>query len=246
MRGTFFLEGTEIILTTKEESWFQGDMVHTEIEIKGNPSEKGHYNFGLYLCDLKKLKKKDAGCLKEAIETHSFSDLKESNQFNFKLSAKAPISDGATNLCLFVGDDKDPLKGGLLQLTVHPWKPLTELLSLFENFERFKVKSIKNKKDKLSITLIPPGSKELGNIEGLSLLVHRNPEDGLEFEFEFKIKKLTYDAGQVQAKTEKLKIKKSLGKKDIFSFGDALNQDGLLNFFREVLKETPLIGGRDA
>lgn len=238
MRGTFFLEGTEIILTTQEESWGQGDKVHTTLEVKADPKAKAHFSYGLYLCDLRKLKKKDKSCLKEVIEVHSFSDLSESNTIEFNLSHHAPISDGATGLCLFVGNSEDPLSGGILQLNVIPWKPITELLSLFENFERFKIKSIKNKKDKLGVTLVPPGSKEYGNIEGLTLVLQRTEEDGIKFEFEFKIKKLAYEAGQVQAKSDKQKIKKELKKKDIFSFGDALNQDGLLNFFKEVLNET--------
>ncbi|MCR9206266.1 MAG: hypothetical protein NXH75_16920 [Halobacteriovoraceae bacterium] len=238
MRGTFFLEGTELILTTKKESWGQGDKIETTLEIKGDPQNQSHFTYGLYLCDLRKLKKKDKACLKEAVEVHSFSDLSTANEIPFTLSPSAPISDGATGLCLYVGDPNEPLTGGILQLSVIPWKAITEILSLFENFLRFKVKSIKNKKDKLAVVLVPPGSKEYGNIDGLTLSLQRNQEDGIKFDFEFKIKKLAYEDGQVQSKTEKQTIKKELSKKDIFSFGDALNQDGIINFFKEVLSET--------
>jgi len=239
MRGTFFLKGTEMVLTTELESWYQGDSCETTLHLKGDTSNLDGFEYGLYVCDLKKLKKKDATCL-EPVESKSLSELKpqEENKISFELDENAPISDGAKTLCLFVGDPKSPIDGGLLQMTVHPWKPVTEMLGLFENFERFKIKSLKNKKDKLTAVLVPPGSKEHGNIDGLTLLIQRTSQDGLKLEFQFKIKKLAYEAGQVQTKAEKKTIKKELAKKELLGFGDSLNQDFLLKFFKEVLQET--------
>lgn len=237
MRGTFFLEGTELILKTQEESWCQGDIVNTSLEIKGEVIKREDFFFGLYLCDLKKLKKKEEGFLKENIITHSLKELKANNEFSFPLSIKAPITDTSLTPCLFVGNPKKISEGGLLQLQVKPWKPIQELLALIENFERFKIKTIKNKKDQISIALIPPASKEYGHIQSLTIVLNRTEED-LKFQFEFKIKKLGYEAGQVQSMIEKKVIKKSFPEKDLFFFGDSLNQDKILAFFKETLQET--------
>lgn len=240
MRGTFFLAGTEIIVTTEGESWFQGDSLRTSWEVKADPTKHENFCFGLYTCDLRKLKKKDPKCL-SPVEASNLGSLQSPGVHakEFALSKASPISDGSTGLCLFVGPESDPASGGILQLDIKPWSPITEMLSLFENFERFKIKGLKNKKNSLSCTLIPPGSKELGNVEGLTLTIDRKEDDGLKLNFEFKIKKLTYEAGTVQTKAEKVSIKKELTKKELLSFGDAINQDFLLNFFKEVLSEIP-------
>lgn len=245
MRGTFIVSGVEIVLEVPGEQWQQGDDVTVEGSLKahGTAPALDTWSLRLIKADSRKVKKKDVKAF-EVLEEVPLkqADLSGPFSFNhtFNLKEDAPISDGTWTLALQVGPSDDPYACGMLNLTVVPWFAIDAILETFENFKRFKKKSLKNKmskkKDRLEAKMLPPGSKELGAVQGLDLLIERE-KSGLLLDFNFKVNKLAYGAGGVEAKGEKISIKKELKGKDLLMFGDSLNQDKVIACFDEVLEQ---------
>lgn len=246
MRGTFFVQGVEITLNVEGERWHQGASLKTSATLKAHNEgvDLAGWSLCLVQADQRKVKKKDPKAF-ELIEEVSLSSVDSSGQgpleHTFSLTNDCLISDGTWTLALLIGPNplENPYQASFLNLTVEPWKPVSSILELFENFQRFKLKSLKNKKGKknhLEAKMIAPGSKELGAVEGLDLLIERL-DNGLGLNFGFKVKKLAYGAEGVKAKAEKISLKKELSGKDLLSFGDSLNQDQILKTFNEVIEE---------
>jgi hypothetical protein len=243
MRGTFFVQGVEIVLNVEGEKWHQGETLKTSVSLKAHNDGVDLTGWSLCLvqADQRKVKKKDPKAF-ELIEEVSLAQVDSSGanslEHTFNLSNDCLISDGTWTLALLIGPRplEAPYQASFLNLTVMPWRPVSSILELFENFQRFKLKSLKNKKNKLEAKMIAPGSKELGAVEGLDLLIERL-NDGLGLNFSFKVKKLAYGAEGVKAKAEKVSIKKELSGKNLLSFGDSLNQDQILKTFSEVIEE---------
>jgi hypothetical protein len=245
MRGTFIVSGVEIVIEVAGEQWQQGQPVNVSGTMKshGQIPDISSWSMRLIKADSRKVKKKDPKAF-ETLEEFQLSqaDLSSPHHFEhtFHLKEDAPISDGTWTLALQIGPGDDPYSSGMLNLTVTPWFAIDAILETFENFKRFKKKSLKNKmskkKDRLEAKMLPPGSKELGGVEGLDLLIERE-ESGLILDFNFKVKKLAYAAGGVEAKADKVSIKKELKGKDLLMFGDSLNQDKVLACFDEVLEQ---------
>ncbi|MCF8058426.1 MAG: hypothetical protein K9K67_03965 [Bacteriovoracaceae bacterium] len=241
MRGTFFVSGVEIVLDVLGETWQQGQDISVTGELKphGENIDLTGWSLKLVLADLRKVKKRDPKAFK-LLQELSWSDLKLDSakefEHQFIQSIDTSISDGTYTLALLAGPDTDLYSNGLLNLTITPWKPIELILELFENFQRFKVKSLKNKATKLEAKLTPPATRELGAVEGLDLLIEPI-ENGLGLNFTFNIKKLSYGTAGVEAKKHKIVLKKEFIGKDLFSFGDALNQDTILKAFEEIIEQ---------
>lgn len=243
MRGTFFVQGVEIVLNVEGEKWHQGESLKTTVTLKAHNDAVDLKGWSLCLvqADQRKVKKKDPKAF-EIIEEVSLEGADKTGatglDHSFSLKNDCLISDGTWTLALLIGPNpmENPYQASFLNLTVAPWAPVSSLLELFENFQRFKLKSLKNKKNKLEAKMIAPGSKELGAVEGLDLLFERL-DNGLALNFSFKVKKLAYGAEGVKAKAEKVTLKKELSGKDLLSFGDSLNQDHILKTFNEVIEE---------
>lgn len=242
MRGTFFVAGIEITVEVTGETWQQGQDVEVAaaFQAQGPATALENWSLRLVKSDSRKVKKKDPKAF-ETLEEIDLNTQSLPHQFKhtFYLKEDAPISDGTWTLALQVGPKNAPYSCGLLNLSVRPWFAIDALLETFENFKRFKKKSLKNKfnkkKDRLEAKLLPPGSKELGAVEGLDLLIAREQQD-LILDFNFKVKKLSYGGAGVEAKSDKISITKELRGRDLLMFGDSLNQDKIIALFDEVLE----------
>ena len=241
MRGTFFVSGVEIVLEIQGESWQQGEEILVSGEVKGHGKsiDLNDWSLRLIMADQRKVKKKDPKAF-TLLQELSWKDieLKEDYSFEHKfvLIKNTAISDGTHTLALQAGPSSVPYDCGLLYLSIKPWKPIELILELFENFQRFKLKSLKNKLKKLEAKMSAPKTTELGAVDGLDLLIERI-EGGLGLHFTFNVKKLAYGPNGVEAKKAKIVLEKELIGKDLFSFGDTLNQENILKVFEDIIEQ---------
>lgn len=244
MRGTFFQKPFEYNIEIQGESWKQGDQLKGTCVFKNHSADSvdlSQFGLGIGFADHKKIKAKDPKALKviQEIEINAGqvnANSEQTIEFDLSLEKNNPISENTKGVYFYVGPKENLFDGGILELPIQPIAILTDFLEIFKRFFRFEVKALKNKKDYIEAKMMAPGSKEMGAVEQLMLLL-KIEDDLIKLDYQFKIKKLAYDTGDVKAKSEKLSIKSEIPKNQYLAFGDSLNQEGIQQAITEVLDQ---------
>jgi sporulation-control protein spo0M len=244
MRGTLFKDSAEYNIDIKGESWTQGETISGEMKVINQGAQDLNLdNIGIRLSweELKKVKNQDPkafkdGSLKKSEEERTII---EPNQeavipFEFKLEEDCPITDKKGSYYMVYGPQAEGSEPGILQLKVTPRPILNQFLEIFENFFRFKVKEKKSKKGFIEVKMVPPGSKDYMTIVGLNLLM-KIEETNLILKYQFNLKNLDYSGEGVALKKKKQVIEQSLKQKEYLFFGDAPNQDGIIQSIQNAL-----------
>lgn len=247
MRGTFFIDQIEYTLDVSGESWKQGDVVTGSLSLKNHSSDlKKLSDTGVFLVNaaIKKLKAKDSKAI-STVQSHKV-DIQElaagsgyESPFTFNLSEDCAISETASSPYLICGQEADLINGGLLQLDVKPATVIFDYLEIFKNFYKFTVKTLKTKKDFIEATLVVPSSKEFTSLDQLKVLI-KYTENRLDLKYQFKVKKIDYLDPHAKAVSTVVKFEDVIEGKELFSFGDSINHDGVSNHIDEALNQVRL------
>lgn len=244
MKGTFFNRPLEWNIETQGEAWEQGQKVSGKLIVKNHSSETQDLSLAgvtISHADIKKVHTRATDAFKTIlkapfeIQTLGASETKELI-FSFELPKNCPITDKKASYYLTYG--KDALEGQL-QLKVIPNSLYTKIIGLMDTFLRFKLKEIKTAKNAVEFKLTPPTSRDMANLESLSLMISMK-EDQLVLDFDFMVKKL--ETGIVASKINKasVKVKKELTPKE-YSLGlNMINQDRLLKALEESIAEVKM------
>ncbi|RLA61029.1 MAG: hypothetical protein DRQ89_11935 [Epsilonproteobacteria bacterium] len=251
MKGTFFQRPLELTLNINGESWKQGDTINGNLSVKNHGTESVSLkDFGVILSfgAVKKIKIKDPKAftfLGEQI--FKVSEITGGSEielpFSFSLAEDAPISEKSAAFYILCGYKEKPFENGMLEVHVLPCEIITNLFQVFENLLRFKVKALKNKKDCIEATITVPTGKEYSSVQQLKVLV-KMTGDKLNIDFNFKLKKISFENGVMSTKDETLQVKRLLTPKEYLIYGDAFNQDKVFKLLQEVIEDVkvrPLI-----
>lgn len=245
MKGTFFVKPFELNASVQGEKWGQGDSVKGILTVTNRHHDQmSLQNLGVTLAnaDAKKLAAKDPKAF-DPFEKIFFAENDslapgESKElhWSFPLALDFPLTQKSSTPCLIFGKIDQLEAGGILQMQVGPIEIINKYIELFENFLRFKNKGMKSKKGHIEYKLQPPGSKEFSFIESLTVLI-RLDENDLDIDYHFKVSKIAFDAPGlgVGSKKEEVKINQRLGKNEYLIYGNAINQDVVLQRIREVM-----------
>lgn len=244
MRGTFFQKPFEYSFDIQGEKWKQGESVQGICTLKNHGAEDvslDNYVLGIAFADHKKVKAKDPKAFQfisqQSIEGQTVKQAgEETIDFTLTLKDSDPISENTKGMYFVCGPSENIFDGGLLEIPVEPVQIVSEFLELFKRFYRFELKALKNKKGFIEAKMLPPGSKDLGAVEQLMLLI-KLEDEVLKLKYQFKVKKLTYDTGDVKAASQKIDIESTLDKKQYSAFGGSLNQEGIQAAISEVLDQ---------
>jgi sporulation-control protein spo0M len=251
MKGTFFQQPLELTLNVDGESWNQGDTISGKLIVKNHGAESlslNDYGVRLSFGISKEIKaKSDKAFTMHGEALFDSGDVAGGSEmelpFEFSLPKDAPISEKSKSLYLLCGKLENPFENGILELQIAPYKDITNLFQVFENLLRFKVKSLKNKKDSIEAIMVVPTTKDYSSVQQLKVIVKMDQDD-LDINFNFKLKKISFEDGVVSSKDSTLKVQKVLSPKDYLIYGDAFNQDKVLSLLQEVIEEVkvkPLI-----
>lgn len=244
MRGTFFQKPFEYSFDITGERWKQGETIKGICTLKNHGAESislKDYVLAIAFADHKKVKAKDPKAFQIvsqfpiSVETVAQTG-EQSIDFSMELKSNDPISENTKGMYFVCGPASNLFEGGMLELPVEPIQIISEFLELFKRFFRFELKALKNKKGFIEAKMLPPGSKDLGAVEQLMLLLKLEDEK-LILKYQFKVKKLTYDTGDVKAASQKMDIDSVLEKSQYSAFGGSLNQDGIQQAINEVLEQ---------
>lgn len=245
MKGTFFVKPFELKADVSGEKWGQGDSVKGVLTVTNRHHESASLkDLGVVLAnaDAKKLAVKDPRafdpfekiffCESDTLPPGESKEL----HWSFPLSSDFPLTQKSSTPCLVFGKIDQLEAGGVLQMQVGPIEIINKYIELFENFLRFKNKGMKSKKGHIEFKLQPPGSKEFSFIESLTLLV-RLDENDLDVNYHFIVSKMAFDAPGlgVSTKKEEIKINQRLAKNEYLIYGNAINQDVVLQRIKEVM-----------
>lgn len=220
-------------LETTKESWKQGDVIEGVLRFK-NESNEAHTLSGelaaIYPSTIKEVREGSLPTSKTLFSLELPSELSlDAGQeleinYQYVLETDAPITDKTSGLFFYFGNPENKLSS--LALNVEPHQRLAELLQNIELFLRFKTKSIKAKKDKIEIKMLPPPSKEYAALEAVTMMV-KFKEENIHLDYKMKIKKLDYAnaATQMTPSMQKGEMKKAdkLTPSDYLVFGKAFN-----------------------
>jgi hypothetical protein len=244
MKATFFNKPLEWNIETSAESWQQGSEIEGKISVKNHGTESvdlSNAGVGLAFADIKKVHARTPNALKKESETpiqKNTLGAGEAMEMSFSLPfpENCPISDKKSSYFLIYGRD---LSENHLQLKVEPRNLYTKMVGLLDTFERFKVKEVKGHKNGVEYKLIPPTSREMANLDSLSLVLSMDG-DILKLVFDFAVKKL--ETSGVTNKINKLsvKVKRDLSPRQYSLGKDMINQEDLLKTFKDVLTEVKM------
>lgn len=244
MKGTFFNKPLEWNIETHEESWQQGSVVHGILRVKNHGAEAAELEqpgVGLCYADIKKVHAKAENILKSEVQAHipeimiRPGETKEIT-FALKLPDNCPVSDKKSTYFLSYGKN---LTENHLQLKIEPKALYAKLIGLLDTFQRFKLKEYKGCKQGVEYKMIPPTSRDMANLESMTLTFKMEEAD-LLMDFDFQVKKL--DTSGVTNKINKasVKVSRRLTPKEYSLGRDMINQDQLLKVFEAVMGEVKL------
>lgn len=244
MKATFFNKPLEWNLETTSESWQQGSEIKGKVSVKNHGTEAidlAEAGVGLAFAEIKKVHARSEGALKK--ESESLLDSKtiapgESTEMEFQLSLpeNCPISDKKSSYFLIYGRG---LSENHLQLKIEPRALFTKIVGLLDTFERFKVKEVKGNKNGVEYKLIPPTSREMANLDSLSLVLSMEGEI-LKIACDFSVKKLETSGVTNKINKASVKVKRELSPRQYSLGKDMINQDELLRTFKEILGEVKM------
>ena len=236
MKSTYFRKPLEFSIEVDGENWKQGDDITGTIKVSSHSSESINFSeFGIFLCigDQKKILKKDP----KAITILDESILSSSEQkFSFKLDENCQISQKSSGPYLIIGKKEELLEGHHLALQVGASELVTSILEVIENFMRFKVKSLKPKKGSLEAVITLPTTKDFIPITSFKINLKKKGEE-LLLNYDFKIKKVSFEGGATTTKDESKSFSTALTPKEYLIYGSSLNQDAIVKKVSEVLDE---------
>lgn len=244
MKATFFNKPLEWNIGTKLESWQQGSSLEGKLTVKNHGTEKVDLSgagVGLAFAEIKKVHARAEGALKKEAESLLNQDSLGAGEtlemdFNLPLSENCPVSDKKSSYFLIYGRN---LSENHLQLKVEPRLLFTKIVGLLDTFERFKVKEIKSHKNGVEYKLIPPTSREMANLDSLSLVLSMEGET-LKLASDFAVKKLETSGVTNKINKASVKVKRDLSPRQYSLGKDLINQDELLKTFKEILSEVKM------
>lgn len=243
MKGTFFSKPLEWNIETSKEAWGQGDAIEGTLKVKNHGTEMVDLSgagVGLAHAEIKKVHAKTDGAMKfEVKETFTSSiNPSETKELPFKLMLpqNCAVTDKKASFFLTYGKEASE---NHLMLKIEPKILFTKVIGLLDTFHRFKLKEMKAAKNGVEYKLIPPTSREMANLESLSLIFSMNGEN-LQMDYDFQVRKLDTESVTTKVNKVGVKIQKLLTPKE-FSLGkDMINQDTLLKSLESVLSEVKL------
>lgn len=244
MKGTFFSKPLEWSIETKGESWEQGKEIEGHLIIT-NTSQSPQALLGPFIAislgEFKKVQARNDDAFKPVLNLElPIKELKSQEKFEFPFKLQLPtncsVTDKKSSLYLIYGQNNSC---GQLQLMIKPRELFNQVISLFDTFFRFKLKEVKSGKNCVEFKLTPPSSRDLANLESLSINSSMN-EDVMNLQFEFGIKKL--EASTVGNKITKStqKVSKAITPKEYSLGKNMINQDKLLKIIESTLGEVKL------
>jgi hypothetical protein len=240
MKSTFFNKPLEFSINIDGDNWKQGDTISGNVSISSHEgSDIDFANYGIFLCNgnAKKIKAGDPKGL-EIVEKLIFAE-SESNDFSFSLDINSPITEKSTGPYIVCSKIDDLLQGQHLVMQVTANDNTSKIIEILENFLRFKVKSVKSKKSDLEYTLKVPAAKEYSSISSFKLLINFESKT-LNLKYQFKTKKIVFEAGNTTTKDELKTLNYTLEANDYLFYGESIDQDKMLKHFNEVLDQVKL------
>lgn len=241
MKGTFFNKPLEWNLETVGEFWHQGDVLKGTLSLKNHSSETiSLENCGVSLAhgEIKKVQSRVDGALK--IEQKFTFETEEilpnqgvSLPFSFSIDANSPITDKKSSF--YLGYGKQFLESQL-QMRVEPRPLFTKVVGLLDTFLRFKLKETKYAKKGVEFKFIPPTSREMANVESMSVIFSMEKEN-LCLYFEFQVKKIDASSVTTKISKENVSIQKVLTPKEYSLGKEMINQDLILKALDSALSE---------
>jgi hypothetical protein len=244
MKGTYFKKPLEWNIETIGESWHQGDVLKGALKVKNHGPDKvslTEAGVALAYAEIKKVQSRTSGVLETDTKIgFSEKEIKPGEElvldFSFEFSTNGPVTDKKSCYYLAYGIGFTETQ---LQVRVEPKELFLKTVGLLDTFHRFKLKDYKTTKKGVEFKLLPPGSRELANIESL-LLIFAMEEENLIMKFDFQVKRLDTAAPTTKISKESVLVEKSLLQKE-YSLGKGmLNQDGLLKKIEEALLEVKM------
>ena len=244
MKGTILKAPLEWTVETSSESWEQGEIIKGILKVKNHGTTKvelKNMGVGLALAEIKKVQSRSDGAIQPnqtfALPQQELSASEEIHgEFQFALDSNAYVTDKKASFYLCFGSQ---FNEGQLQLRINPRNLFTKISGLFETFYRFKLKEYKGSKKGVEFKFTPPQSREMANMESMSLHFSFK-EDQLILNFDFQIKKLDTSSVTNKINKESVKIEKILAPKE-YSLGKGMiNQEVILKKLDEVLSEVKL------
>lgn len=244
MKATFFNKPLEWNIETQNESWQQGSTLEGKVLVKNHGTEAVDLSgagVGLAHAEIKKVHAKTPGALKKESESlleHKSLAPGEAVEMNFSLplSENCSISDKKSTYFLIYGRD---LAENHLQLRIEPRSLFTKIVGLLDTFERFKIKEMKGHKNGVEYKLLPPSSREMANLDSLSLVLSMDGET-LKLHLDFAVKKLDTAGATNKINKASVKVKRDLTPRQYSLGRDMINQEELLKTFKEVLSEVKM------
>jgi hypothetical protein len=244
MKGTFFSKPLEWNIETDKESWTQGEQIKGVLRVKNHGADSislKNSGVAIAFADIKKVHAKTDGAMKfdmkeifadESIECGSSKEM----NFTLALSHNCPVTDKKASYFITYGKDASE---NHLMLKIEPKALFGKVIGLLDTFHRFKLKEFKTAKNGVEYKLIPPTSRDLANLESLSLIFSMN-EDNLQMDYDFQVRKL--DTESVTTKVNKIgvKIQKVLTPREYSLGKDMINQDTLLKSLEAAISEVKL------
>ena len=233
MKAILVRHPIHITLQTSGESWKQGDVIKGELSFK-NESDSAQVLNGeiaaIYPSTIKEVREGKiptgkpifSAPLPPEIKLAAGEELKIN--YDYTLDTDAPITDKSSGLFFYFGHPE--AKVSSLALNIEPHQRLAELLQNIELFLSFKTKSIKAKKDKIEVKMLPPPSKDYAALEAVTMMMKFKQENIL-LDYQLKVKKLDYSAAAMQMTTTMqkgvMKKEDTLTPSDYLVFGKAFN-----------------------
>lgn len=256
MKGHFIKNDISFELVTKDQTQIQGSHVSGFLKIKNNQKELALIqkpSVALSLGDFKSVYSKKENAFEEEQCQIFLEELKllpaEEKEFPFQflLDENCLITDKKQSYFLNYGEKG---LGNNLQLTITPHEIFLKVSELIQNFLRFKLKEHrpykKGKKTGVEFKYLPPGSRDLANIESF-ILGQRLDKDNLEWQLLFNIKKLNLTQPLAPAEKQIKTFELTLLQKDIVMGTDRLggillNHDFVVKKLEEILSQVRIKG----
>jgi len=245
MKGSLFQKPLELSLDITGESWAQGDLIQGELSIKNHGKETVSLkDYGVFLAwgETKKVRAKQdkAFKLKQVRPFENSVEIQSGETKNLKwalqLEKNCPITHKSGSLYLLFGKQVDLFECGLLQIDVGPQEIINQFLEIIEQFIRFKVKDKKTKGEFIEVKLVPPKSREFAGVDTLYLSVKIHDQQ-LILNYLFNVKKLAATVAVMTLQKSKLEFTQTLDKKQYLQFGDAPNQEGIIQAVSSIINQ---------
>ncbi len=242
MKGTIFLKPLEYVIEAVGEKWHQGDKLKGSLKVRNHSAEKielpilkvvlneGNYK-KIKAKDIKGWTKLSEHILEEKITLNPNEE--KSHSFEFKLAENSSVTDKNGSLYLAFFDKEEPAPAGHIELVVEPKANIKQILEIFENFMRFKVKEIKSVKGALEVKLVPPSSRELSNLDGLTLSISE-VEKNLSLKYHFSLRAIDLMSPTMQVEKKTKDIEQKFTAREYMMY-DSVNQDFIIKSLQTVI-----------